>query len=87
MVLEVAIWGLKMTEVDLLDPRTDPHHGWMGSAVSIGGRSNYLKSVAGGIGLVVEIQKEMPAGDQIGGILASFAGGGCYLTGLNVGPM
>ena len=72
-----AIWGPKMGEVLLLDPRTDPHGGWMNAIVFIGGRGNYLKTVAGGIGLVVETLKEMSFQVQNGGIWAILAGGCC----------
>ena len=72
-----ANWGPKMGEVVLLDPRTDPHGGWMNTIVFIGGRGNYLKTVDGGIGLVVEILKEMLFQVQNGGIWVILAGGCC----------
>ena len=49
----------------------------MNTIVFIGGRGNYLTTVAGGIGLVVEILKEMPFQVQNGGIWAILAGGCC----------
>ena len=69
-----------MGEVVLLDPRTDSHGRWMNTIVFIGGRGSYLKTVTRGIGLVVEILKEMSFQVQNGGIWAILAGGCCQLT-------
>ena len=72
-----AIWGTKMGEVVLLDTRTDSHGGWVNTIVIIDCRDSYVKTVTRGIGLVVEILKEMSFQVQNGGIWAILAGGCC----------